>query len=319
MKEFTVTHPVELIESLMSEFGYATRTKARNALKRGDILVNGKPEIKGQLVLEPGAKVVVLTGEEKGQLSRTGGAVKPNRGRSNLTSTLKAPFPVVYEDANVFVYEKPAGWVCASPNPKVKTSYTAVKAYLESKTEEHIDVHFVNKLPREASGLLVVTKSREWRDHLQTHWSSFDKGLYLMIEGHLPADDALFIRPETGDSYELAYRTMRATDKHTMLKMKVGYEAIKDLLPALRREDCLLVGVGKAAPDPMKRGGIHLFALALKGPDESIINVKTRVPQEFLKLVKGGTSPKPIKARTERRVAAPRGEARKPRPQGRKK
>ena len=83
---------------------------------------------------------------------------------------------MVYEDDNVFIYEKPAGWVCASPNPKVKSTYTAVKAYLEAKSEERIDVHFVNKLPREASGLLVVAKSMEWRQHLQTHWNSLLKG-----------------------------------------------------------------------------------------------------------------------------------------------
>ena len=106
---------------------------------------------------------------------------------------------MVYEDDNVFIYEKPAGWVCASPNPKVKSTYTAVKAYLEAKSEERIDVHFVNKLPREASGLLVVTKSMEWRQHLQTHWNSFAKGMYVMVQGHLAADDELFLRPENSD------------------------------------------------------------------------------------------------------------------------
>ena len=78
-----------------------------------------------------------------------------------------------------------------------------------------------------------------------------------------------------------------------LLKFKAGYDVIKDMLPALRKEDCLLIGVGKTAPDPIKRGGIHLFALALTGPNGEVINVKTRVPSEFLKLVRGGTSPKP--------------------------
>ena len=213
---------------------------------------------------------------------------------------------MVYEDDNVFVYEKPAGWVCASPNPKVKTTYSAVKAYLESKAEERIDVHFVNKLPREASGLLVVTKSMEWRQHLQTHWNSFAKGMYVMVQGHLPADDELFLRPENADPYALPYRTMRATNMHTLLKFKAGYDCIKDMLPALRREDCLLIGVGKAAPDPIKRGGIHLFALALQGPEGETINVKTRVPNEFLKLVRGGSSPKPA-PRGERRTSERKG------------
>ena len=115
--------------------------------------------------------------------------------------------------------------------------------------------------------------------------------MYVMVQGHLAADDELFLRPENSDPYALPYRTMRATNLHTLLKFKAGYEVIKDMLPALRRDDCLLIGVGKSAPDPIKRGGIHLFALALKGPNDEVINVKTRVPNEFLKLVRGGVPP----------------------------
>ena len=39
MEQFTVEHPVELIEALMTHVGYSTRTRARNALKRGEILI----------------------------------------------------------------------------------------------------------------------------------------------------------------------------------------------------------------------------------------------------------------------------------------
>ena len=315
MQQFTVSHPVEVIEALMNHVGYATRTRARNALKRGEILVNGQTMSRGSDILEPGAQVSVLTKEDMAKQRRAGGAAKPDARKGTGSSVLRAPFPVVYEDDNVFVYEKPAGWVCASPNPKVKTTYSAVKSYLEGKTEERIDVHFVNKLPREASGLMVVAKSLEWRQHLQTHWSSFAQGMYVMVQGHLPADDELFIRPENEAPYNLPYRTMRATNLHTLLKFKTGYSVIKDLLPALRREDCLLIGVGKTAPDPIKRGGIHLFALALKGPNDEVINVKTRVPSEFLKLVRGGSSPK-----TEPRKAARREEGdKRPRRRERKK
>ena len=290
MQQFTATHPVELLEALMTHVGYATRTRARNALKRGEILVNGKVVSKGSEVIEPGTEVSILTKEELHQRYRSGGVSR----KPSPAASLRSPFPVVYEDENVFVYEKPAGWVCASANPKVKTTYSAIKAYLEGKSEERVDLHFVNKLPREASGLLVVAKSMAWRQHLQSNWKDFDKGLYIMIQGHLPADDELFLRPEDGEAYALEYRTMRATNLYTLLKFKAGYDVIKDLLPALRKEDCLLIGVGKTAPDPIKRGGIHLFALALTGPNGEVINVKTRVPSEFLKLVRGGTSPKPI-------------------------
>jgi len=301
MQQFTASHPVELIEALMTHVGYATRTRARNALKRGEILVNGQVVSRGSDILEPGAEVSVLSQEEMAKRERTGGVSSKRQESAKSPALLRAPFPVVYEDDNIFIYEKPAGWVCASPNPKVKTTYTAVKAYLESKSQERVDVHFVNKLPREASGLLVVTKSMEWRQHLQTNWASFAKGLYVMVQGHLPADDDLYLRPENAEPYALEYRTMRATNLYTLLKFKAGYEVINDMLPALRKEDCLLIGVGKTAPDPIKRGGIHLFALALTGPQGEVINVKTRVPNEFLKLVRGGSSPKPApRSKTEK-------------------
>ena len=53
--------------------------------------------------------------------------------------------------------------------------------------------------------------------------------------GHLPADDELFLHPENADPYAMPYRTMRATNMHTLLKFKAGYDCIKDMLPALRR------------------------------------------------------------------------------------
>ena len=227
------------------------RTKARNALKREEILVSGRVALRGSDILEPGTKFLCFRKRRWPTKREAEGAPK-GKDRNHASSQLRAPFPVVYEDNNVFIYEKPAGWVCASPNPKVKTTYSAVKAYLEAKTEAMVDVHFVNKLPREASGLLVVAKSLAWRQHLQTNWASFAKGMYVMVQGHLPADDELFLRPEQGEPYALPYRTMRATNLHTMLKFRAGYEVIKDMLPALRREDCLLMESGSRRQTPSR-------------------------------------------------------------------
>ena len=169
MQQFTATHPVELIEALMTSVGYATRTRARNALKRGEVLVNGRVVSRGSDILEPGAQVSILSKEEMAKRSRTGGA-SPKENQALLPLHCCELLSRWCTRTTTFLCTRsPAGWVCASPNPKVKTTYSAVKAYLESKAEERIDVHFVNKLPREASGLLVVTKSMEWRQHLQTH------------------------------------------------------------------------------------------------------------------------------------------------------
>ena len=61
MQQFTASHPVELIEALMTHVGYATRTRVRNGRKRGEILVNGQDVSRGSDILEPGAEVSVLS------------------------------------------------------------------------------------------------------------------------------------------------------------------------------------------------------------------------------------------------------------------
>jgi hypothetical protein len=68
-------------------------------------------------------------------------------------------------------------------------------------------------------------------------------------------------------------------------------------MPSLRREGCIIIGKGKTAPDPLKREGVHMFALEVTGPKGEEIMIKSRVPREFLGLMKGGDVPKPGKRR----------------------
>ena len=48
---------------------------------------------------------------------------------------------------------------------------------------------------------------------------------------------------------------MRATTKHTLLKVDAPIEAIHLVMPSLRREGCIIIGMGKSAPDPLNREG----------------------------------------------------------------
>ena len=75
MQEFKATHPVELIEALMTHVGYATRTRARNALKRGEVLVNGQVCPVGRMSSNLGTGVHPV---ERGD-----GQTQPN-GRSSI-------------------------------------------------------------------------------------------------------------------------------------------------------------------------------------------------------------------------------------------
>ena len=221
--------------------------------------------------------------------------------KSNKTKEEKPPYEVVYEDDFLLAYIKPAGMVFASPKPQVKTSYTRMKQWMEANRSNLKAIQFVNRIEKESSGVCIIAKDLRWRKHLQDHWDQFTKRMYVVIQGHLPADDVLFCysKDEDGkrkDKFEFEYRTMRATASHTMLKISVGFDQVPVLMAGLRRLECYLLGKGKEIPDPMGRSGLHLFGVDLEGPDGEKVAIKSRVPQEFLNMMKGGKGPKAVPA-----------------------
>jgi hypothetical protein len=89
---------------------------------------------------------------------------------------------------------------------------------------------------------------------------------------------------------------MRATEMHTLLKFEMGLDEVPLLMAALRRAGCTIVGKGAAAPDPMGRSGMHLYRVVLEGPGGERVEIKSRVPKDFLSLMKGGKGPKAVPA-----------------------
>ncbi|MDE0918025.1 MAG: S4 domain-containing protein, partial [Flavobacteriales bacterium] len=298
MEGFEVRHPGTLVDALTMQGGYTTRTRARKAIKNGAVKLEGNVVRIPSTVVEPGMNVTHDRGRKT--VSNGPGQSMRDSGRFNTKtarSPSKPPFDVVYEDDNFLAYIKPSGWVTAAPNPQVTTSYSRMKSWLEQQGRGNRDLHFVNKLMKDVSGICLIAKNKVWREHLQENWNDFRQGIYILVEGHLPPDDELECSEENGDRVQVQYRTMRATQKHTLLKVDAPIEAIQLIMPSLRRESCIIIGKGKTAPDPLNREGVHMFALEVSGPKGGEIMVKSRVPREFLGLMKGGETPKPNKRR----------------------
>ena len=293
MESKQVEADAPLLDFLMEHGQYATRTRARTAIKAGAVTVDGDVLKIPSAELKEGQTVTwqSLAARKSVKDFDLGGSA------SRRAKASKAPYEVVYEDENILAYIKPAGMVFASPKPQVKTSFTAMKLWMTKARPKCECIQFVNRIEKESSGISVIAKNLFWRKHLQDQWQRFQRRMYVLVEGHLPADDVLFcFAQEEGrkkrTKYEFAYRTMRATPAHTLLKMEAGFEHVPLLMSGLRRQQCLLIGKGKEMPDPLGRSGLHLFGVDLVGPDGQMINVKSRVPQPFLNLMKGGKGPK---------------------------
>ena len=301
MINMKVSADTTLLEALMQSGGFPTNTRARKAIKGGFVTVNGLVNRIPSTALSVGAEVVWNPGlpvePEKKASPRPAFKDFALGGASKTALNKPAPFEVVYEDDALLAYIKPAGWVFASPNPKVKTSYTRMKEWMEEARPECTDVHFVNRIEKESSGICFIAKDLQWRVHLQKHWSNFARGLYVLVEGHLPPDDEVFaFKAEEGkkkkERLAFPYRTMRATASHTLLKFQVGFDHIPELMSGLRRAQCIVIGKGESAPDPLGRSGLHLYQVVVEGPEGQVVEAKTRVPREFLNLMKGGKGPR---------------------------
>ena len=286
MEGFEVQKAGTLVDALTTEGGYSTRTKARKAIKNGAVKVNGEIVKIPSSELEPG----MIVNHDRNRNAR-------KKAPAFTAKSDQPPFEVVYEDDNFLAYVKPSGWITASPKPQLATAYSRMKQWLEAQSKSNNDLHFINKIEKDVSGICLIAKNRKWREYLQENWNDFRQGIYILVEGHLPPDDVLACREEDGERVDVAYRTMRATTQHTLLKVDAPIEAIHLVMPSLRREGCIIIGKGKSAPDPLNREGLHLFALEVEGMRGQPIMIKTRVPREFLNLMKGGDSPKPAKRR----------------------
>ena len=80
-------------------------------------LVSGRVALRGSDILEPGTKFRAF--ERRGGQQKEAEEPHPGQGSQPRLVPVRAPFPVVYEDDNVFIYEKPAGGFVL-PKPKVK-------------------------------------------------------------------------------------------------------------------------------------------------------------------------------------------------------
>lgn len=270
-----------------SELGLRSTTASRNLIKGGAVRVEGEVVKIPSLVIPVGQEISVPE-EKEARKAEPANATKAIRPADDL------PFEVLYEDDDIFCYLKPAGWVLASPNPRVDTSFTRVKEYLVARDlasgQPERAVHFVNMMDRDSSGIAVVVRDMGLRKRLQDSWSTQQFESYLLLQGDIEEDGEFSARRKEGEKYsgkKFPFRRMRSGGRFTILKVKAGTQDIPEILPGLRHHNCMVCGLGQDAPDPLGRQGVHLFRVVLTDPVlDAMWEVKTRVPKEFLRVVK---------------------------------
>lgn len=222
----------------------------------------------------------------------------------DVPTILMAPateLPVIYEDADVLVLNKPAGMLTHAKG--AKSEEFSVGEYMRTRTTDGVGTNrpgIVHRLDRDTSGVMIAAKNTDAKHWLQKQFSlrKVKKTYIALVEGRPKQPTALITlpiernpkKPQTfrvggnGKPSETAYETLQEFSGFTLLKLTPHTGRTHQLRVHLQYIGCPIVGdplYGKPAP---KLGRMFLHAESLE------LTLPSRTRQIF-------TAPLPVQLR----------------------
>jgi 23S rRNA pseudouridine1911/1915/1917 synthase len=167
-----VKKEAKLLPFLFEEMPAISRSRLKQFLRDGRILVNGKSVTQHDTPLAPGDKVVLSS--EKTIRSA---------GLNNRYVSL------VYEDRHLVVVEKRDGILSMATSHHSFCIKTVLDNYFE-RTRQHCRAHLVHRLDRDTSGLMLFAKNRETQQRFEANWKElvYDRRYVAAARGMLTPD-----------------------------------------------------------------------------------------------------------------------------------
>ena len=105
------------------------------------------------------------------------------------------PFPILHEDRDVIVIDKPAGML--TTHTRAKESNTAeewLNDYVrKGQAKSRLHVWLVHRLDRETSGVMMFAKSEEVAEAFRANWNELTEKTYVArVEGEMAEERGVF-------------------------------------------------------------------------------------------------------------------------------
>jgi len=247
----TPTQETSLLPWLLEVLKPMNRTRVKQLLQSGRVLVNAASTTRHDHPLQPGDQIAVAREAPLDNRSR-------NVNREELT--------LIYTDEAVVAIDKPPGLLTvATDAEKLDTAFARLKDQLA--TEKAGRPFVVHRLDRETSGLLLFARSVEVRDHLQANWDKVTKTYLAIVEGQPKLPEGRV------ENYLLEGRDFRVRVS------KVGSSNAKQAVSHYRvltaRENCSLVEV-KLETGRKHQIRVHMAGLGCPVVGDSVYGAKTR-------------------------------------------
>ena len=290
MPRFEADEPERLMDFLKRKLpGWKTPT-IKQRLKNGLVLRNGANAVSGAETVEKGDVIEIL-------------AVPPSPAAYLPLGLGEPPLDVLYADDDLLAVDKPSGLLSvASEKERNLTAVRLMREWLQGmERETKRDLHAAHRLDREASGVLLFTRSLEVKRKLASAWHTFEK-VYLAVVDGIPArdegtvdvplweDKGLFVRvSERGRGEEALthYRVLRKSGERALLEVRLGTGRKHQIRVHLSYLGCPIVGDLRYGRSKAVRLALHARTLRIFHPkDGREVVVEAPIPHMFNRMLK---------------------------------
>ena len=151
----------------MKKMDGISRTKVKQYLSNGSVMVDGERTSKFDFDLQPGMTVEIG---------------KPTAKERFYSKWLK----VVYEDKYLVVIDKKEGLLTNSPTKEQDTAQSILNQYFTA-SQQRCRAHTIHRLDRDTSGLMLFAKDKKIAMSFEENWKEkvYDRRYVAVVEGRL--------------------------------------------------------------------------------------------------------------------------------------
>lgn len=285
MKErlsFTVKTESALLPFLRDCFPAKSRNYVKGLLSRGQVYVDGSAQTHYALPLHAGQVVNIWPAA-----ADTGAAMG---------------FPVIYEDDDIIVIDKPHGMLSiAIDTERENTAYHIVTSYVKSLDSSN-RIFIVHRLDRDTSGIMLFAKTEAMKSMLQEDWDSLavHRGYIAVVEGSPEESEGqivswlkqtktllVYSSRQKGDGKKAItnYRTIQGNRAYSLMDISLETGRKNQIRVHMSELGHPVAGDKKyrAKTNPLGRLGLHAVSLSVTNPvSGEEMRFESKIPSEFL-------------------------------------
>jgi 23S rRNA pseudouridine1911/1915/1917 synthase len=276
----TINTTSTLFDFLISHYPDSPRARIKKLLQSGNIHVNNLPVTLHSFRLNSGDVIEI-------------------RKSGTIASKAGAPFPVLYEDPQVIVVDKPAG-ISTSSIDGSRNVRDELTAFLRDQSKGKIKAWVVHRLDKEVSGVVLFAKSEEIVDAIKEKWNDTMKHYYALVEGIPEKPDGTIkswliedkqqkvhstTEKENAKFAVTSYKVIKKVNVYTLLDINIGTGRKNQIRVHLSDIGCPIVGDRKygASAEYVRRIRLHAYSFSFPHPVTGrTVIVESPMPKEFL-------------------------------------